>query len=166
MGPNWFDVVIVIGMLWWLFAGFASGLVREVIGLGGLFAGLILAGRYSAALGDVFTPTLEPEIARIAAFVIIVFGVAFVAYWIGHVLHRLISLLFLGWVDHLLGGVFGLVKGVIIFTIVIAVLNNVPFMGVETAVKESILAPKFMVYIPLLLSLVPGVFDALYSVLQ
>lgn len=168
MGFNWFDVVIVCGMLWWLFAGLASGFIREVIGLGGLFLGIILAGQYHLPLAGIFRPALEADIASIAAFAIIAFGVTLVAHWIGSLLHKAVSLLFLGWADHLLGGIFGVVKGVMIFAVAIAILTKfpLPLMGAEIGVRESLLSPYFLAYLPIISALMPGMFDALRSLLR
>ncbi len=166
MGFNWFDAVVVLGMLWWTFAGFASGFIREVIGLIGLFLGLILAGRYYGAVSGILVPTLEVDIARIASFAIIAFFVTLVAHWIGSLLHKVVSMLFLGWADHLLGGMFGAFKGMLIFAILIAILTKLPFMGLEAAVRESAVAKQFPDLLPVIAALLPDLFEVLQSLLS
>lgn len=165
MTLNWFDIVIILGMLGWVLAGLSNGLIREAINLGGLFLGLILASRYTDLLAGMLT-ALDPQVSRIVAFVIIVFAVAFVAHWIGSVLHRVVTLLFLGWLDHILGAGFGVVKGVLIFTLVIAILMRFPLFGAEIGVRESSLAPAFDGYLPLVASVIPGVFDVFQALLN
>ena len=155
-------------MIWFIFAGLASGFIREIIGLIGLFLGLILAAQYYIVLAGVFSPVLEVDIARIAAFAVIAFGVTLIAHWIASLLHKAVSLLFLGWIDHLLGGAFGIVKGVIIFAVLIAIITKfpLPLMGAEIGARESLLAPYFSAYVPAISVLLPGVFDALRSFLR
>lgn len=166
MALNWFDAVVALGMLWWIFAGLASGFIREVIGLGGLFLGLILAGKYYSSVAAIFIPALEADIARVATFIIIVFAVTLVAHWIGSLLHKVVSMLFLGWADHLLGGIFGAIKGVLIFAVLIALLTKVPFTAVATGVKESALAKQFLEFLPVIAALLPDLFDVFQSLLR
>ncbi|MBI2908341.1 MAG: CvpA family protein [Chloroflexi bacterium] len=166
MGLNWFDVAVALGMLWWISAGLASGFIREVIGVGGLILGFIVAGKFYGSFASVLVPAFEVDIARIASFVIIVFTVTLIAHWIGSLLHKTVSMLFLGWADHLLGGIFGAVKGLVIFAVLIAVLTKVPFLGIESGVRESVLAKQFLDFLPLASGLLPDLFEVFQSLLR
>ena len=73
---NWLDIVIIIILAIQTFTGLSQGLIRALLGLVGLVAGIILAGRFYESLGSgLFSFIDNPDIANAAAFIVILIAV-------------------------------------------------------------------------------------------
>ncbi len=151
----WIDVGIGLWLLVTLVWGIRYGLVRTAFGLGGLVAGVALAGAYSRELADLIP--LEEKIAGVVAFIAI-FLVTFVAAVVlGRALHKLLHWATLGWVDCLGGGVFGLlVGGAVAGAALTAVLRYFPesASAINTSQLGKFLAENF----PQILKVLPEEF--------
>lgn len=147
---NWLDLLIVAILAWTTFRAFSSGLIREVVSLIGLVAGIALSGAFydnlSANLEFVIA---DPTTRSLAAFAAIFLGTAIAGYVIGTVLHTAASMLFLGPLDKVGGAIFGLVKGVLLIEVLLMAISVFPAqLTIAKAVKESTLAPVFLRFAP------------------
>jgi len=115
----------------------------------------VVAGRYYDALAHVVSS--DSDAAYVAAFAIIVVAFLIAAVILAEVLHRLLSTIFLGGVDHLAGLLFGVVFGVIIAGAVLDVLLK-HSVGVST-IQDSGVATFLVDKFPVARSLLPGDFD-------
>lgn len=117
---TWIDWLIVIAMGMAIWGGLKQGFLRSVCSLGGLFFGLLLAAwNYDVAAG-LFLPIVRFEsLANVLGFLLVVFVVTALANLIGWLLHRTAHTVGLGWLDRLLGGVFGFFQGWLGVTIMI-----------------------------------------------
>ena len=116
-----FDLIVIgIVGLSTVFA-FWRGLIRVVMSLVALVAAVLAAIQFSPAVANML-PVLSdnPTTRYLAAFALIFIVVALVGALLGWVLSRAIRAIGLGFVDRLLGAVFGVARGVLI--VVIAVL--------------------------------------------
>src|SRR4030042_3921002 len=105
---NWLDAVLVIFLIITAFMGLMLGLISMAIPLIGLIIGIVVAGQYYTGLAhDVFSS--HSDAAYIAAFVIIVLVFLVAAAVLTAVLHDLLEIVFLDWVNHLAGLLLGLV---------------------------------------------------------
>lgn len=157
---NWLDIVIIVVIVWFIFTGLTTGLIREVIQLAGLVVGVLLAGHYYSQVGQWLSFIDSPDAIRIASFLLIFVAVALAAHFLGSILQQMVSLLFLGWLDHLGGGVFGFAKGALICQLVLVAFAKFSVLGMEPAITESRLAPLFLKTFPFLLNLLPQEFEA------
>ncbi|MBI2830906.1 MAG: CvpA family protein [Chloroflexi bacterium] len=155
---NWLDIVIIIAIALSVFSGLKNGIITAVISLAGLIVGVLLAGRYYLPLSERLTFIPQENIARIAAFAIIVIVVMIVAALAAGIAKTLIHAILLGWADHLLGGVFGLFMGGILWGALLAIW--VKYAGMGQTIADSRLAQLLLDYIPLVLALLPGEFDS------
>ena len=140
---NWLDIVIggTVGIS--LFGALRNGLSREIIRLIALFAGIGGGMWWYSDLAAHLSPYIDSgAVASFAAFLAIVFGSilagAVLAWGIGKALHWS----GLRWFDRLLGGVFGLLRGLALAAaLVLAVVAFPPTSGSAGVVAESRLAP-------------------------
>jgi membrane protein required for colicin V production len=105
------DIIIIAVVIGCTVTSAAWGLVRQVIAVGGLILGLVLAGMFSPQLANVLGFVNDPVLARGVAFVIIVVVIGLIASVIASVLYFMVGLLFLGWLDALLGAALGFLQG-------------------------------------------------------
>lgn len=160
---NWLDIVIIVYLVLSVVGGLAQGLIRMVLALAGLLVGIFLAGRYYASLGSVL-PIGDPGVANVVAFAIILVAVMVLAGLLAFLLRRLIGLVMLGWVDHLLGAVVGLLVGGLFCAAALAACAH---FGIgEAAIAASGIARFFLDLFPAVLVLLPSEFDAVRQFFQ
>jgi membrane protein required for colicin V production len=157
---NWLDIVIVIALVLAVFGGLKNGLVNGVVTLAGLIIGIVLAGRYSDALGAVL-PASWGAAANIAGFAIIVIVVLLIGMVVGKLLRGVLKAIMLGWLDRLGGAVFGLLLAAFFWGGLLAVLSkyadSLGSFGVKIA--DSVLAEFLLDAFPFILGLLPAEFN-------
>jgi len=148
--PAEFNVVdIIILALLGAFAikGLFRGLLQELCSLAGLFTGGYLSFRYHSEmaefLGDAFG--LSEKITVSTSFVLIFLGTVILFLLLGQLLSRFVKLLFLGWVNRAVGGLFALLQGVLLLTLILWTLAGVRLPEtIQPHFKGSVLAPPFV----------------------
>jgi membrane protein required for colicin V production len=120
---NWLDVLLLLVMAGSFLSGLKTGFVRVAIHLVATIAGL-LAGFwcYGIAAGELQSWIHDPVTANLAGFAVIFLGVMLVGSLIGMLLARLFQSIGLGWLDHLLGGAAGLVRGALLVAVAVAAI--------------------------------------------
>jgi len=108
----------------------AQGFFVEVFSLAGTIVGYLLAAWEYWRLAPWFQPYVKsPAIANIAAFVTIFAFVVIIAKVAGRLSRWAIEEVGLRWVDRVLGGAFGLVRAIVVITVLV--------MAVTTFIPES-----------------------------
>jgi membrane protein required for colicin V production len=154
---NWLDILILITLAASVIGGLTTGIVRGLVNLAGLILGIFLAGLYYETVAGWLGFISNADIAKTAAFVLIVAVVMIIAGLVGALLHKLISAVLLGWLDHLLGGVLGLLVGAIAWGALLALWAK--FFNAD-AVSGSAIAKILLDKFPLVLALLPPGFDS------
>jgi len=117
--------VILIGFA---VRGFVKGFFREVCALVGIFLGLWVALLKFVPLGEWIqarVPLADPLPFHMA-FLAIFFGLSTVASVGGFLLQKMAKVLLMGWLDAMMGLGFGLIKGVMILTVLLFLLAHLP----------------------------------------
>ena len=117
--------------------GFIRGVIRQAFSLGGLILGLILGTLlyrpFADLLQNVFS--MQDQTARIVAFIIILIVVPIVCGLLGKLLAKLVHAANLGLIDCLAGGLFGVLKYLLVMGLVIKLLS---FAGVmDSVIRQS-----------------------------
>lgn len=138
---NAFDILIVVILSYGLIGGIFRGLVKEVSSIIGVAGGFVAAYLYYGTLAGWLTGLVSnPAYRYILAFLLIFCSVVIVVNVIAIVLKYLLNLVFLGWLDRLGGAGFGLVKGVLIVSVLFMVLTAFLPKGAPL-IKDSVCAP-------------------------
>ena len=161
---NWLDIAIIIILGISVLSGLKVGIIRAILSFVGLAAGVILAGRFYTQLADQLTFIQQENIARIAAFAIILIGVMIIAGIVASVLKSVVSAIMLGWVDHLVGAAFGLVMGILFTGAILAAW--VSLFGASGPITDSGLAAFLLDKFPLVLALLPEEFSKIRPFFQ
>lgn len=156
---NWLDIVILVTLGWFAFAGLSAGILRESVTFLGAVLGVVLAGvLYQQLAEDLSVFGAEGTTARIIAFIAI-FGAVFLAGQIGAVLLKgAATALMLGSVDHTAGLVFGILKGFVIVEGALILFTRYHITAVSGAIDGSFLSPVFLDGLPVLLNVLPSEF--------
>ena len=124
---NWIDAVIVVILILSLVTGFTNGLVKEVASLAALILGIWGAIRFSAftaeKLYDYFDMT--GRYVGIIAFLITFGIIVVIIHFIGILADKVVTAASLGFVNRILGIVFGLLKSVLIMSVFFVVINAI-----------------------------------------
>ncbi len=120
-----------------------KGLVREIISLVALIGGFIFAVLYYRSLGGMLVEFCRTEsVAYFLAFQIIFVGCILAGIIISLIFNRFMKAASIKWIDRVLGGIFGLLRGWAIASILVLAL--IAFPPRESAVPQSVLAPYLL----------------------
>lgn len=139
---NFLDIGVAVILLVFLIRGLIRGLSREVGGLIGVVGGFALASRFQARL----QPSLETlfsdkDLAGVAAFLLIMLLTFILVGLAVFALRKFMSITLTLWIDHLLGAIAGLAKGLLVLTLVFFLVQGF-FPGMEMA-ENSQAMPLF-----------------------
>jgi len=124
---NWIDLIIVIVVILSVFQGFTNGLVKEVASLAGLVLGIWGAIKFSgftaAKLYEWFDMT--GQYVGIISFVVTFCLIVVIVHFIGIVADKIVKTVALGFLNRLLGIIFGVLKNILILSVIFSVLNAI-----------------------------------------
>lgn len=133
-------MTVAVALSGFAIRGLVRGFLRELLSLVGLFLGLWIALLKFVPLGEWVQhrfPLAEPLPFQLA-FLAIFLGVASLAGLVGCLLHRVAKGLLMGWLDALVGLGFGSVKGIMILTVLLFLLAQLPLAdSIRTQLRTS-----------------------------
>lgn len=125
-GFNWFDVILLVGLIAGLAVGYVQGMLRQLIGLAALYIGAILGAQYYSLISGLIHwpfPEAPPRFANAFGFIFILIAVTSIVSWLVFDTYQNTRLRPFPILDHLGGSLLGLITAVIIITIVIPVVT-------------------------------------------
>lgn len=156
---NWVDAFIVVSIVWFTYAAFNAGMIREIVTIIGAIFAVALAGLlYTELAEDVGVAIDNEQTARIVAFAIIFGAVILASQLFAIFLKQAAQLLMLGLFDSMGGAAIGLLKGFILVEIALIVAITFPSLNLLDDVDGSAFAPFFLDLLPLLKYILPGEF--------
>lgn len=138
------DIVIAVILLYGFIRGLMKGLFVEVASLVALIAGIYGAIHFSFYAKDFLSAQVnwEPKYISLTAFAITFVGIVIVISLAGKLLTKIANLAALGFVNKILGGVFGCLKLALILSVLLGWLERInvmiPFVS-EKEIEKSIL---------------------------
>jgi membrane protein required for colicin V production len=137
---NWLDWVLAAIILVSVTTAILKGLVAELISLGSVVAGVVIAvfgyRRCAPWFEDL---TRSHEIALGISFLLLFFGTLLAGALISMLARKMIQKAALEWFDRFLGGLFGLARGMVVDSVLLMILMAFTIKG--SAVQDSQLAP-------------------------
>lgn len=130
-GFNWLDIVIIILLLTGMVVGFRQGLIRQLIGLAALYAGLVLATEFFRGVSQTAGDALNAPpntLSNAAAFFFILFIAMGVINYFGQDAYKSTKIHLIPFLDQ----VTGIVLGVASMWIILSVAINVLIFAVNT----------------------------------
>lgn len=140
---NVVDAIIVIVTVISCLFGLWRGLIKEVLSLLTWIAALLVARVYSEYLSELMVNMIDSSSVRyVTAFAILFVIVMMLGTLLNHVMSKLITVTGLKFADRLLGGAFGVARGVVI-VLVLLFISGV-FVAETEQWQQSILVPYGM----------------------
>ena len=137
---NYLDIIIAIILFVFGWKGLRKGLIIEVVTLVAFGAGIYGAMHFSDFTAAHMQDFLEidPNYLNTIAFVLTFIVLVVIVNLIGRLISKAIKSLNLGFFDKLGGFLFGIIKGVLLCSVLLMVLNNFQLLGVlKPEVKEK-----------------------------
>lgn len=138
------DWIIVAVILLSVAQAASVGFFQEAFGIAGLVFGYVFAAWQYHRFAEHFAPYVNsPWLGDIAGFLIIFFAVMILAGIAGRICHWIVKSAGLSFLDRVLGGVLGLVRGALLVAIVL--VGMTAFTPASKWLDDSITAPYFLV---------------------
>lgn len=147
LGMTYIDLLILVPLLWGAVRGFMKGFIISISGLLalilGIYGAVLLSDRLGAYLAEShgLEGAMMPTIAFSLVFLAIVVGV----YFLGRLIQKGMSLVALGFVNKLAGGLFGVLKSALVLSVVILLLQmadaHFPFLPKKELEKSFLYEP-------------------------
>jgi membrane protein required for colicin V production len=136
---NWLDIVLAIPMLWFLYRGFRNGLIIELASLAALILGIYVALHFSFYVEGWLVKNFEigEKYLYIISFALTFIIVAVLVFLAGKIIHKLVGIIFLGFLNRLAGGIFGLVKAALVLSVILYFVNGFDPGLIKADVKDS-----------------------------
>ncbi|MFK5855659.1 MAG: CvpA family protein [Bacteroidota bacterium] len=129
MTINLLDILIIIPLMLFAWNGFKKGLIIEIASLVALILGLYMAFFFSdfaaEMLNDLFA--IDQKYVAVFAFILTFIVVLFLVLTVGKVVQKFIDILLLGFLNKIAGAAFGILKGALLLSILIFVINYFDF---------------------------------------
>ena len=140
---NYLDIIIAIILLVFGFKGLRKGLIIEVVTLLAFGVGIYGAMHFSDFTAEHLQDFMEinPKYLNTIAFVLTFIILVVLVNLIGRLVSRAIKSLNLGFFDRLGGFLFGILKGVLLCSTFVLVLNNLQWTGI---IKEEVRQKSFL----------------------
>ena len=126
---NTLDYFIVCILLAPTITGLFKGFIRTVVGLLGIIGGIVLSMVFSRPLGVAigqFFGAKDFFAGKILSFIIIFSLTSLAGFILAALMHRIVSLANLGFLNRLLGGLLGLLQGLAITGAILTIVTMIP----------------------------------------
>ncbi|MGB9605794.1 MAG: CvpA family protein [Bryobacteraceae bacterium] len=142
---NWLDYLLLVLVGGSLIAGLLKGLARSLIGLVAVVTGFLCGLWFYGVAGSFFYEYLSSRrLAHLVGFLVIFFAIVLAGMLLAVLMARLLKWAHLSWLDHLLGGAFGLLRGALVAAALIVALMAFAPRPPPRSVAGSRLAPYLL----------------------
>lgn len=125
MPLNYIDLAVVCLLFYGLVRGAFRGFFVEIASLLALVLGVFGALHFSSFTAGLLAKYLEWEYLPLLAFALTFIGIIIGVAWIGKLLTKLAKVILLGFLNRLLGAVFGACKWLVICGVLIWILGQI-----------------------------------------
>ena len=138
---TWLDLVIVLLLVSFVTRGAWIGLIRQLAAFFALVGSYVIAARYLSLAMPIAQDFVDnPVLVFLISFALLFACAAVLFTLAGKVLHRLVQLALLGWLDRLLGGTLGLIKAGLVASLLYMLLTAT-LSSSSTLLSRSLTAP-------------------------
>jgi membrane protein required for colicin V production len=144
MNVNLLDIILAIPILLFAWKGFNKGLIIEITTLAALILGLYFALYFSDFAAGMITSSfnVSPEHLGLISFIATFIGVIILVLAAGKILEKFIDILMLGFLNKLAGAIFGALKGALLLSILIFLVNYID--SGRTIIKKEAAENSFL----------------------
>jgi membrane protein required for colicin V production len=138
---TWLDYAILAGLVVSIAWGAWRGLVREVISVAAWVLAFLGANYFGSPLAEVMPDSVPtPELRILIGFVAVFVVILAVCTLLGQFLRKLVKIAGLGELDHVLGGMFGVARALVIL-LAFAIVAGLTAFPRQSAWRDSVCGP-------------------------
>jgi len=142
------DIILLVCFIPAIVEGISKGFVKQVISLVSIIIGAWAAFRFSSMVSAWLSHylSIDSRLLNIISFSIIVLLAILLLFWIGELVTKVIKVTALGWLNSLLGIIFGILKVALILGLLIMIFEgiNAKFSIVKPGVLDDALVYQFL----------------------
>ncbi|MCX7060552.1 MAG: CvpA family protein [Gammaproteobacteria bacterium] len=152
---NWVDYAFIGTVVFSMLLGIWRGLVREAISLATLIAAFLITGLHAPDLARWLDFAIDSPLARsVAAHILLFVAVLLAGALVNWLASRVVNAAGLSGFNRMLGGAFGIARGLLIVTAVV-LLAKISVLGREPAIHASQLRPSLLPLADTLQAVIP-----------
>lgn len=138
---TWLDYAILAGLVVSVAWGAWRGLVREVISVAAWVLAFLGANYFGSPLAEVLPDSVPtPELRILIGFVAVFVVILAVCTLVGQFLRKLVKFAGLGELDHVLGGMFGVARALVIL-LAFAIVAGLTALPRQPLWRDSVCGP-------------------------
>ena len=144
---NSLDIGILLIAAVFFIRGIFRGFVFELVTVVGLILGYIISITYLSLLAGYILsifPTAAESIVKLISFFVLFVGTNILLRMVANIVTKTLKIAMLGWLNRLLGGLLGMLKSIIIMSIIVFIIDLIPFSSTlleQVEVQTSELYP-------------------------
>jgi membrane protein required for colicin V production len=139
---NWVDWLLIGFLVVSVIGGFVEGFIRIGIGFAALILGFVLASWFHGVAGGWMTPYIHSKAAAsVLGFLMIFIAILAAGGLTALIVQRVFRVAGLSWLDRLVGGAFGFVRGLLVLAIAALLVSAFFPRKLPAAVSQSEYAP-------------------------
>jgi membrane protein required for colicin V production len=143
--PNWLDILLGIILIASVIEGFKKGLARTGLGFLAVIVGLVCGLWFYGAVGNAFAGFIHSRsLANLVGFLAIFIGAILLGGLVGALIAKLMKVAHLSWLDRVLGGAFGVLRGALVGAVILLVMTAFSPKPPPLPVAHSRIAPYVM----------------------
>lgn len=145
------DVILIFFMLALGIKGIFNGFIMGAVGVLGIILGFLFAFMIETPMIKLVSLFgLKGDVASVSAYILSFLVIYLIVLILGHIIQKAIDFIRLGWLNRILGFLFGFLKGAAIASIILwAIVYFIPKNSkVTTEIKSSEVAVKTMKIVP------------------
>jgi membrane protein required for colicin V production len=151
---NLLDTLIVVIVGTTFVMSLFRGVVKEVFSLGSVILGFVIANRTYDYLAEYMMQYIHhAPMAKIAGYTFVFVGSTIAIRLMGIYVEKLTHKAMLGWMNHLIGSLFGFLKGCLLVSVIILLMGS--FMPHSKVLQESKLTPYVISTVDLVAEISP-----------
>ncbi len=152
---NLIDLLFILVLVGSVALAMFKGLFKELVSIAALVIGVIVAGQLYRQGAQLLAPWMgESELRSALGFLVVFFGILLAAGLIMFIVDRILKFTHLKWIDRLLGGLFGLLRGWLVCAVIVLAMTA---CGWQVArLRASRLAPYLLMTARAAVLLVPA----------
>ncbi len=119
------DIILLLPIVYGLIRGIFRGLVGELTAIIAVIAGVVCAKFFAPDLAVKLTQIFAwgKQVCELLSYVLIFFVVTICLHLLGRLIARLLQAIALGWLNRLVGGVFGGLKWALVVSVLLNCFN-------------------------------------------
>ncbi len=123
---NALDFILIVPLLFMAYRGYSKGLIISLATLAalvlGIWAGIRFSGAASGFVGRIIH--VDEKFLPAMTFMVIFILILVVVHLFGKMLEKLADIAALGWINKLLGGLFGIAKAVLLLSVLLYLITT------------------------------------------